>query len=299
MPYTFTMPTDKSFDFTHILGYMERSANECMHRIADRGVEKLIAIGDKLVLVRIEAQEGHSLAVQCPNATNSAGEAAEASIVEYVREWFDMDRDLLPFFELARQDDVLSGAVAQFAGLRIVGIENLFEALCWGIMGQQINLGFAYTLKRRFVERYGESLPWKDHRFWLFPSPERIAALDPAELKTMQFTERKADYIIGVARLMAQGAFSKSSLLELPNLEAREKALTAIRGIGPWTANYVLMRCLRMPEAFPVADVGLRNALKHVLGGDAKLSIAEINALASDWGEWKSYATFYLWRLLY
>jgi DNA-3-methyladenine glycosylase II len=75
--------------------------------------------------------------------------------------------------------------------------------------------------------------------------------------------------------------------------------LVNIRGIGPWTANYVLMRCLRFPSAFPIDDVGLQNAIKHPLGRDKKPTKDEIMKFAGNWTNWESYATFYLWRFLY
>lgn len=250
-------------------------------------------------MIQVAPGPDGSLFVHCPQLAEAPDAALADAIAAYVRDWFDMDRDLRPFLELARRDAVLSAAAERFGGLRIVGIDDLFEALCWGIMGQQINLTFAYTLKRRFVERYGASASWNGRRYWAFPSPADIAAIDPAELRELQFTGRKSEYVIGTARLMAEGKLSKEGLLAMPDWTAMEKALVGIRGIGPWTANYVLMRCLRMPAAFPIEDVGLHNALKFVLGRETKPSIAEIKELSSPWGDWKAYATFYLWRLLY
>ncbi|NBD23395.1 DNA-3-methyladenine glycosylase 2 [Paenibacillus glycinis] len=299
MTVNITLTPPEAFSFPHMLGYMERSSNECLYRVDDAVLSRLIRIGETPVLVVLSELADGKLSVACPNLPEAQARAMEADIVAYVRDWFDMDRDLAPFLELASRDAVLSGAAERFGGLRIVGIADLFEALCWGIMGQQINLTFAYALKRRFVEKFGEALDWDGDRHWLFPSPERIAGIDPAELRELQFTGRKAEYVIGTARLMADGALSKEGLLALPDWTAMEKALTGIRGIGPWTANYVLMRCLRMPGAFPIEDVGLHNALKTVLGREDKPSIAEIRELSAGWGEWKAYATFYLWRLLY
>ncbi|QHW34590.1 DNA-3-methyladenine glycosylase 2 [Paenibacillus rhizovicinus] len=294
-----TIPPQEAFDFNHILGYLERSSNECMYGVEGSAITKLISVMDEHVLIQVSSQPDGSLTIRCPIKEAPLDDAYANAIVAYVRDWFDMDRDLLPFLELAGRDAVLSVPARQFGGLRIVGIEDLFEALCWGIMGQQINLAFAYTLKRRFVERYGTSVYWNGSRYWAFPSPQTIASLDQAELREMQFTGRKAEYVIGTSRLMAEGSLSKAGLLALSDWMAMEKALTRIRGIGPWTANYVLMRCLRVPAAFPIEDVGLHNALKLVLGRDSKPSIDEIKALSAPWGEWKAYATFYLWRLLY
>jgi len=83
------------------------------------------------------------------------------------------------------------------------------------------------------------------------------------------------------------------------SLKKAEQQLTSIRGIGPWTANYVLMRCLRYPDAFPIADVGLRNAIKYITKADRKPTKEEILVYAKDWRGFESYATFYLWRYLY
>lgn len=180
-----------------------------------------------------------------------------------------------------------------------MGIPDLFEALCWGIIGQQINLAFAYTLKRRFVETFGEREEWNGKDYWLFPSPEAVARLAPSDLTGLQMTARKSEYLIGAARLMAEGKLSKERLLAAGGHREAEKLLVGIRGIGPWTANYVLMRCLRFPTALPIEDVGLHNAIKLLLGMDRKPTVEEIRELAKPWAGWESYATFYLWRALY
>ncbi|MFC4810346.1 DNA-3-methyladenine glycosylase family protein [Paenibacillus sp. GCM10023250] len=299
MAAAITIETPGVFDFAQIFDYLNRSANECLYEADAASVTRLMPAGGAPVLVRLSARADGALTAECPALTEPPDDETLRAVAAYIREWFDMDRDLSGFLALASRDEVLAPAVRRFRGLRIVGIADLFEALCWGIMGQQINLAFAYTLKRRFVERYGDSVRWNGRVYWTFPAPERIAAIDPAELRGLQFTGRKAEYVVGAARLMAEGVLSKAGLLALPDWTAREKALTAIRGIGPWTAHYVLMRCLRNPGAFPLEDVGLHNALKVALGREEKPPLAEIQALAAPWGEWKAYATFYLWRLLY
>ena len=180
-----------------------------------------------------------------------------------------------------------------------MGIPDLFETLCWGILGQQINLTFAYTLKRRLVENFGRSVEWAGEKFWVFPAPSDIAGLTVADFDGLQMTSKKCEYLIGVAKLMAEGALSKEMLLAAGDLKSAEKMLVGIRGIGPWTANYVLMRCLRFPDAFPIDDVGLHNAIKHLLGRDVKPTKNEILRLSERWTGWEAYATFYLWRFLY
>ncbi len=112
-------------------------------------------------------------------------------------------------------------------------------------------------------------------------------------------TTRKCEYLIGIAKLITEGKLSKESLLQTQDVKIAEKQLTAIHGIGPWTAHYVLMRCLRFPSAFPIDDVGLHNAIKFITGSQNKPTKNEIKDFAANWTNWESYATFYLWRVLY
>jgi DNA-3-methyladenine glycosylase II len=220
-------------------------------------------------------------------------------VIRYIREWFDLDNDLTSFYKMAKADPLLKIPLEKFYGLRLIGIPDLFEALCWGVLGQQINLSFAYTLKKQFVEKFGESIEWNGKKYWIFPSYDQIAKLTTRDLEDIKMTVKKSEYIIGIAQLMASGELSKQKLMEIDNFKEVEKSLIKIRGIGPWTANYVLMRCLRFPTAFPIDDVGLINAIKTLLNMDRKPSKDEILELSIPWGNWESYATFYLWRTLY
>ncbi len=114
----------------------------------------------------------------------------------------------------------------------------------------------------------------------------------------LQFTGKKSEYIIGLAEQIAAGNLSKESLLEKNDYHEAKNALVKIRGIGPWTANYVLMRCLGDPSAFPIEDIGLHNAIKLQLNLEQKPTLEEIRKLAAGWTNWQAYATFYLYRSL-
>jgi DNA-3-methyladenine glycosylase II len=133
----------------------------------------------------------------------------------------------------------------------------------------------------------------------LFPSYDKIAQLAPTDLADIKMTLKKSEYIIGVAQLMASGELSKEKLLRMNSHKEAEKSLIKIRGIGPWTANYVMMRCLRFPSAYPIDDVGLHNAIKYLTDAEQKPTKEELLKLSIMWTNWQSYATFYLWRVLY
>ncbi len=289
----------KEFNFEENLKYLSRNLNECLYRIHNNRIYKAMPIGEKTVIIEVSSVDESFLNIRFLGERKPICPTIRTEAVRYVREWFDLDRDLRPFYDLAKEDPLLGEAVNSFYGLRIIGIPDLFEALCWGILGQQINLAFAYTLKRRLVENFGRRVEVNRIAYWIFPTPKELASLSVSDLKNLQITEKKSEYIIGVAQLMAEGKLSKDMLLETANIKEAEKMLVNIRGIGPWTANYVLMRCLRFPSAFPIDDVGLQNAIKLLLGKEKKPNKEEIMKFAVNWTNWESYATFYLWRFLY
>ncbi|MFD1413648.1 DNA-3-methyladenine glycosylase family protein [Oceanobacillus jeddahense] len=291
--------TPASFDFKVNLDYLQRNANECMYEIENNRITRVMKINHMRTLVRISEADRENIVVEFLADTEPILLEDKKAIVHDVCEWFDLERNLLPFYEMGWQDSLLKQAIERFYGLRVMGLNDLFEALCWGILGQQVSLPFAYTLKRQFVEKFGDSLDYNGKKYWIFPSFDKISRLTVEDLADIKMTKRKREYIIDVAKLMANGDLSKEKLLHLDDLKQAEEELVRIRGIGPWTANYVLMRCLRYQNAFPIDDVGLINAIKFVMGMDRKPTKEEIRALASQWENWESYATFYLWRMLY
>lgn len=289
----------KEFNFDENLKYLSRASNECLFQIKGQKVYKALQIEDETPIIEVSTDHENVLTIRFLGHTKPSRKWVRASVARYVREWFDLDTDLVPFYELAENDALLKRAIASFYGLRLMGIPDLFEAICWGIIGQQINLTFAYTLKRRLVENFGRRVEYDGEDYWIFPTAHEIAALTVEDLVGLRMTVKKCEYLIDVAKLMDEGKLTKELLLAAGSHKNAEKMLVKIRGIGPWTANYVLMRCLRFPSAFPIDDVGLHNALKHVLGTESKPTKEEILQLSANWEGWESYATFYLWRFLY
>nr|WP_254149862.1 DNA-3-methyladenine glycosidase II [Bacillus subtilis] len=280
------------------LGYLTREKNECMYEIENNIITKVIAIGEIRSLVQVSVINNKQMIVQFLNDSRPVEQWKREEIVKYIHEWFDLDNDLTPFYEMAKADPLLKMPARKFYGLRVIGIPNLFEALCWGVLGQQINLAFAYSLKKQFVEAFGDSIEWNDKKYWVFPPYERIARLTPTDLADIKMTVKKSEYIIEIARLMASGELSREKLMKM-NFKDAEKNLIKIRGIGPWTANYVLMRCLRFPTAFPIDDVCLIRSIKILRNMNRKPTKDEILEISFSWKKWESYATFYLWRVLY
>jgi DNA-3-methyladenine glycosylase II len=279
------------FSYSECLVFLERSPLEVLHHIHDKHIYKLIMVKAELILIKISYRV-HVLVIEFPDREP----LNKGKIVEFIENWFDLNQDISLFYDAVSEDSLLQPLVKQYFGLRMIGIPDLFEALTWAIMGQQINLTFAYTLKQRLVESYGKKRVLHDKDYWVYPSPEIIASLQIENLRKLQFTTRKAEYVIGVAREIVEGRLSKDVLR---SSEDPARHLVSLRGIGPWTADYVLMKCLLKTDAFPVADVGLQNAVMKQLGSQQKPTVKELKKQAENWSGWEAYATFYLWRSLY
>ena len=285
--------TTATYSWRQQMDFLRRYPKDLMYRCHEGYLERAFDLGCYVWLLRLEEAAGGVL-VSSLNGEPTAGEWQE--IIAFVTDWLDLDRDISGFYQLAADDLVLSEAAARYKGLQIVGIPRLFEALCWAIIGQQVNISFAYTLKNRLVEEYGSFILWQGEKYWTFPLPQFIAKLAPYDLTKLQLSRGKAEYLLTIARAIADGSLTKQDLLEVESEAALER-LTSYRGIGRWTAEYVMLKALRRRDVFPGGDAGLKNAVKARLGHE--LTPQEMRTLADSWQGWEAYATLYLWRTLF
>ncbi|MDN5204653.1 DNA-3-methyladenine glycosylase [Fulvivirgaceae bacterium BMA10] len=287
--------TPELFNYEECLRYLNRSKFEDLHRVENGSVFKLFEMEGKQVLIRLSSGENKNLLIEFLNTSPTP--AMQKFIKRFISEWFDLATPLESFYEEVKNDIILNGLTKKYFGLRLIKIPDLFEAISWSIIGQQINLQFAYQTKRNLVERCGEYLDYNDDRFYLFPKPQKVLELKDEDFKSMKFSKQKTNYLKGVAEKFISGNLNKASLQQLSPEEMKNE-LTQIKGIGNWSANYIMMRCFGFKEGFPVEDVGLHNAIKNQLQLAKKPNLEEVKELTSHWHNWKGYRTYYLWRSL-
>ncbi|MFZ6009051.1 MAG: DNA-3-methyladenine glycosylase family protein [Bacteroidota bacterium] len=288
------LPVQKEFDFEMNFQFLQRSPRELLHHVEENSVVKLVKFGDEKILFRVKPGD-QKLILEFLNGTPAAN--GKAFVKNYVTEWFDLETDLRPFYTMASGDKLLKDLIKKFYGYRIMGQPDLFESIVWAVLGQQINLQFAYTLKQRFVEKFGERLFWNGQSYFLFPAPELVAGLSHDILLPLQFSRQKSQYAIIIGEAFASGVVSKEKLKGLPLVDAKEQ-LMKIKGIGNWTANYALMKTFRYPDAFPLEDAGIHNAIKNLKKLDRKPTLDEVKKIFKKYKGWEAYATLYLWKSL-
>ncbi|MDO6432320.1 hypothetical protein Q4E93_17085 [Flavitalea sp. BT771] len=288
-----SLPED--FSFSECRWFLDRGFDDCVHRVSGERIIKALQLDGRELLVEMTEGWGQ---LEVRILQGQADEKNVGLLSAYIREWMDMDRDLSPFYTLLKKDKRLAYMTEDYKGLRLMGIVDLFESLAWSIIGQQINLKFAFTLKRRLVEKYGKSISHGGETFHLFPDATMLAEATVEDLRPLQFSGSKAAYLIGLANTFARGELSREALLSLPDRERRLQALMKVKGIGVWTANYCLMKSLRDPSGIPHGDTGLLTALaNHGVIRDRK-ELAKIDRFFSKYKGWESYLVFYLWRSL-
>jgi AraC family transcriptional regulator of adaptative response / DNA-3-methyladenine glycosylase II len=214
-------------------------------------------------------------------------------VISRVRKMFDLDADMSVIHPHLNAHKVLNKVIQQYPGLRLPSCWNIFEFTIRAILGQQISVKAATTLAQRIAEKYGAlvtetSSPYLEMTKH-FPSPEQLKQVSYADIGLTQSRiatlQRWVDYYLATPDI-----FSKYE-----NIETLEKTLTQLKGIGPWTANYIAMRGLSDPDAFPSADLGIINALTI---NDDKPNNKTILAIAEPWRPWRAYATIFLWQSL-
>lgn len=191
--------------------------------------------------------------------------------------------DRSPLDELTRSDAIVAALVNRYPGLRPPLLVDPFESLITAITAQQVNLAWATTTRSRLIEAYGTPHTIFGTVVWQFPAPEKLARVDPATLRSLQFTTRKSEYIVEVARAAESGDLDH--LDTLPN-EDVIRTLTRLRGIGRWSAEWLLARCLARPDAIAAGDLGVRKAVSHnYRGTDEVLSEELVRDIAAPWGD--------------
>ena len=249
--------------------------------------------GDVLV-VRVRPADG-LLEVALP-AGGSDDEIAWA--VGEVQRLLGFDADLAGFYARLAGDPVLAGTVDALRGLRPSRTETVFEALVMAIAAQQISSIVARVIRDGLLESYGVRLEVDGHELHAFPTPETLANAGVDGLRAHKLSGRKAEYIHGIAEQTIDGTIDDGRLGAMDDEDA-VAALTSVRGVGRWTAQWVLMRALGRADVLPEVDLALKREISELYFGGKPVDDEDIAELARErWAPYRGLATTYLFAHL-
>jgi DNA-3-methyladenine glycosylase II len=212
-------------------------------------------------------------------------EPGDPAVADGVGRFLGLPFELEPFREWASRDPVLGPVVASLAGFRPPLNPEPFEALVVAITTQQISLRAAAAIRSRFVERFGV----RHGIVWEFPTRERVASADLADFDGLGFSQSKIAYVLGLAR----SDLDLDALGLLPDEEV-VAALTALPGLGEWTADWFLARHLARPRAWPAGDLGLRKAVSAFYAPGRLPSIGEVRKMGERFAPFENLSAQFL-----
>ena len=285
-----------SFDFT-VARFM-RFASENVDLVEGDEYRRLLAAGRQLALATV-ANTGTVAKPRLTVVLHSPS-SAPLKLVEFeaqLRHILCTDLDLRPFYRLAREDDMLAPLVARFRGLRITASPTLFEALVSAVLSQQVNLTFAYSIKKALVESFGRKWRCQGRTYHAFPEPRRFAAQSLEAMRGFRLSNAKASTLIRLGEAFA----SDTALRDMTALSDEQvvERLTDIKGIGRWSAEIALMRGLARPDTFPAGDLGVvKYVAQGLLGRTGKATEDEMRAFAERWRPCRALALAYCYAEL-
>lgn len=288
------------------LGYLRRALSRDTHSITERleGDRYTAAVqlstGPALLTLDLSPEEIRAhIAPAFPQPTSSISRSDSTRLTPSATEahalaigLLGLEQDAAAFARLARKLG-LARLVAGRPELRIAQTPSVFDGLLWSIIGQQINFPFACQLKRRLIERAGTPLA---NGLYAPPTPADVAELEPADLLPLKFSRQKADYVIATARLVAAGTLDLAALRAMSATRA-ERTLLEIRGLGPWSVNYLMMRALGFADCVPLGDTGVTSGLLDLLRLEERPDIDATRRLMAMFSPHRSLATAHLWQL--
>jgi AraC family transcriptional regulator of adaptative response / DNA-3-methyladenine glycosylase II len=277
------LPYRQPWHWAALRGFLARRAAPGTYAVLGETWLQSLRLGCCIGWLRITAEADQGcVRLQASESLLPCIEVLKARVVDAL----DLERDTDMVERHLAADPLLGRSVQANPGLRVPGAIDGFEVALRAILGQQVSVAGASTLFGRLVMRFGDALPQSQAGVErAVPDARRLAEVPAATLATIGLPRARAETLAGLARAVASG-----DLRLEPGDRDGARVLIGLRGIGPWTRDYIAMRVFRDTDAFPAADIGVR----HALGG---LSLAEIQARAERWRPWRSYATMHLWQL--
>ncbi len=278
------LPYPPGYDAASLLGFLGNRAIPGVEEITNGTYRRALRVDDEAGIVEVADIHG-ALSVRLLGLdTNRL-----VTVVQRVRSVFDLDAPMKDINDWLDRDKAIR--LSDTDDVRVPGCWDGFELAVRAVLGQQISVAAATTIAGRIVERYGDTvdMPTVNGVHRLFPTAAKLAR---ARFKNLGLVTSRIETIRAIARGVDRGELD---LAEDADPKKLREVLTRIRGVGPWTAEYIAMRALKDPDAFPSSDLGLLKGMDSFAG--RRMKPKELEHHAEAWRPWRAYAALRLWRL--
>jgi DNA-3-methyladenine glycosylase II len=288
--HTLTIDLPPGYLADDVLAFHGRDSEGVAEQVEPGRIRKGVLLAGAPVLLDVALAPQAALCTIDIDADDTGPSLAQAR--EALLNILGLRIDPAPFVARAQDDPLLGPVVRRRPGLRIVQSATVFEALTWAIIGQQINLSFAIALRRTFILQAGRQ---HSSALWCYPEAADAARLDVEALTSRKFSRSKAETLLRLAQLVAGGELTLARDDDAADVAA---SLLAVKGIGPWTVNYALLRGYGYPDCSLHGDVAIRTAFQRLMGEAAKPDMPRTAELLEAYKPHRTMAAAYLWASL-
>jgi DNA-3-methyladenine glycosylase II len=284
------LPPD--FRARDILEFHSRDAQAIAERVDDSTLSKGLSWQGQPACLKIGFREMHAeVALSVDGAADSTDRVA---VLEFLtRRMLGLTQRIEVFEARYREHPQLGALISRQAGLRVPVAASPFEALTWAVTGQQISLGAATALRRNLIQAVGLR-----HSGGLacYPDAPGIARMNVEELRQAGFSQTKAQTLLTLSRMVEDGQLPLDQwVVHAPETEDIRAQLLRIRGIGPWTVNYALLRGFGWLDGSLHGDAAVRRGLQALLGSHEKISEDQAQQWMADFSPWRALVAAHLW----
>jgi DNA-3-methyladenine glycosylase II len=289
-----TLAVDGPFDAAATLARYHRWGDDPATPLDGEVLRRVLRLGERLLPYEVRVAGGVDDARLSVVVADGGGADVERAVLVEVRRLYGLDFDLPGFYRMAKADPVLGPLVEPLYGLRPTLAPTPLEMLVGSISAQQVNLTFAFACRARLVRRWGTPVETRGGVVYAFPAATALAGARLREYRTLKFSTRKGEYIRDVARGIVRGTLDLEGLTAAPSADVIA-TLTAVRGLGRWTADWFLARGCGRGDVCPAGDLAVRKAFEHHYARRGRrLSELAIRRRSGVWGVYQNLAVHYL-----
>ena len=289
-PIAIEVPLPRNYRVAETLEFHQRDREEVAERVVGRVLHKALFWRQHPACLTVQFRARHAAVTLAIDGRARADDTV--AVKHLARHMLGLTQPVAAFERAFRHHPILGGLVLRHSGLRVPLVATPFEALTWAVTCQQISMRAAVAMRRKLIRQAGRL-----HSSGLicYPDAAGVAALDESRLRAVGYSASKAQTLVSLARSVCSGEIPLERWMStLPIEEMREKLLS-MRGIGPWTVDYALMRGFGWLDGSLHGDMVVRRQLQQVLGLPEQPSVEETRAWLVPFSPWRALVAFHLW----
>lgn len=278
------------YNFDLVAALYSRFPTQCVDIYSEGEYKRLIRLKNKNHFVKVVSVGSVKKPKLEVEVIPRVGEEVARNTINWI---VGANEDISNFYKIGLKDKKFAQIINDLYGLRAPKTPSVFEALIIAITEQQIALPVALAIRKRLIEKYGDSVEVEGKKYYAFPTPEQLSRARPSDIRALKFSTRKAEYIVNVSKMISSGKVNLEDMRGW-NTDKILDTLTPIRGLGPWSVEYMMCRGMGRYDALPAADIGLRASVTKYLNKKERVSEEGVRKLLEPFGKYKGHAAFYL-----